>query len=385
MNRVFFVFLFAFLFANVLQAQTRRVAMLEPVGEATAMQKAIIRASVAEAITNVDGYEAITRTDIDQIMSEHDFQHGGMVSDAQRNRIGQMSGAELLCVTRLTLEDNSFFVESSLIEMESGRIVRTANELMTATPLERLRDGCLQLAAKLVGGEVTISVAPTETPTTPTPTTPTAPPVREVPIAPVNPPQRQISATTQPSTKTVGGIELVYVEGSDLIAGFYIGRYEVTQAQWQAIMGSNPSIRKGDNLPVTYVSWLDAQAFIVKLNQITGGKFRLPTEAEWEFAAKGGNQSRGFQYSGSSNIKDVGWYTKNCSRPQPVGRKLPNELGIHDMSGNVWEWCQDDNTARRWFRGGSWENKYGDTSVTSRRSNNANYRHKAVGFRLAHD
>ena len=123
---------------------------------------------------------------------------------------------------------------------------------------------------------------------------------------------------------------------------YYMGKYEVTQALWQAVMGSNPSIFKGDDLPVEQVSWNDCQEFISKLNNLTGKKFRLPTEAEWEYAARGGKKSRGYQYSGSSNISDVAWYTDNSgSKTHPVGMKQSNELGLYDMTGNVWEWCQD--------------------------------------------
>ena len=123
---------------------------------------------------------------------------------------------------------------------------------------------------------------------------------------------------------------------------YYMGKYEVTQALWQAVMGNNPSDFKGDNLPVESVSWDDCQEFISKLNRITGKTFRLPTEAEWEYAARGGNKSRGYQYSGSNNLSDVAWYSDNSGKKtHAVGTKQPNELGIYDMTGNVWEWCQD--------------------------------------------
>ena len=156
-----------------------------------------------------------------------------------------------------------------------------------------------------------------------------------------------------------------------LINDYYMGKYEVTQALWEAVMGSNPSYFKGDNLPVEKVSWNDCQEFISKLNSLTGRKFRLPTEAEWEYAARGGKKRRGYQYSGSSNITDVAWYDGNSgSKPHPVGTKQANELGIYDMSGNVYEWCLDwygsyssssqtnptgaDSGSFRVFRGGGW-------------------------------
>ena len=183
------------------------------------------------------------------------------------------------------------------------------------------------------------------------------------------------------------------------VSSFYICKYEVTQALWKAVMGSNPSNWKGDNLPVERVSWDDCQTFIRKLNALTGKNFRLPTEAEWEFAARGGNNSRGYKYAGSNNIGDVAWYDGNSgNKTHTVGTKSPNELGIYDMSGNVWEWCQDwygsyssasqtnptgaSSGSYRVLRGGSWY--YGARFCrSSLRSDNApGYRYIYYGLRL---
>ena len=182
---------------------------------------------------------------------------------------------------------------------------------------------------------------------------------------------------------------------------YYIGKYEVTQALWQAVMDNNPSYFKGDDLPVEMVSWDDCQEFISKLNIITGKTFRLPTEAEWEYAARGGNKSRGYQYSGSNNLSDVAWYEDNSGKKtHAVGSKQSNELGIYDMSGNVWEWCQDwltpyssssqvnptgaNSGPGRVYRGGSWTNnavKY--CSSSCRISLSPDDYGSCIGLRLA--
>ena len=184
------------------------------------------------------------------------------------------------------------------------------------------------------------------------------------------------------------GIEFVYVEGRGNVDAFYIGKFEVTQAQWKDIMGNNPSKFKGDNHPVEKVSWNDVQEFLSKLNARTGKNYRLPTLNEWEFAARGGSLSKGYQYSGSNDINAVAWHRKNSGkRTHPVGTRQPNELGIYDMSGNIQEWCIDvhsqDNT--RVFRGGSsWDYLAGMSLTFQTQIYGSGISNKAIGFRLAY-
>jgi formylglycine-generating enzyme required for sulfatase activity len=212
--------------------------------------------------------------------------------------------------------------------------------------------------------------------------------------------------------------EMVFVEGGTFQMGsisgesdekpvhsvtlnnFYIGKYEVKQAQWKVVMGYNPSrFSECDNCPVETVSWNDVQDFIRNLNAQTGKYYRLPTEAEWEYAANGGNISKGYTYSGLNDLNSVAWNIDNSGgKTHTVGGKQANELGIHDMSGNVWEWCSDwygtynnyseTNSSSvssgkvRVRRGGSWSNGAGSCRTADRSGNSPDNMYPSIGFRL---
>lgn len=196
------------------------------------------------------------------------------------------------------------------------------------------------------------------------------------------------------------------------LSDFYICKYEVTQEEWQAVMGRNPSAHNFVDVtsyPVDNVSWDDCQEFISKLNALTGMTFRLPTEAEWEYAARGGNKSKGYDYAGSAKIDDVAWYWSKSAAiksavsgnaySHPVGGKQPNELGLYDMSGNAYEWCADwwepyglraqtnpkgpAEGTWRCKRGGSWDSVKGDCYVWSRGYEYPHGRMNYLGLRLA--
>ncbi len=184
------------------------------------------------------------------------------------------------------------------------------------------------------------------------------------------------------------------------LSSYYIGETEVTQQLWEKVMGSNPAEFKGSTQPVESVSWDDCQKFIKRLNSLTGLNFRLPTEAEWEFAARGGNKSKGYEYSGSNNPNEVAWHSMDIDdESHPVATKSPNELGVYDMSGNVWEWCQDrfgsysrnkqtnptgpSNGSFRVFRGGSWYNEASECHVSVRARSLPFQRGYNHGLRLA--
>ncbi|HQO08551.1 MAG TPA: SUMF1/EgtB/PvdO family nonheme iron enzyme [Clostridiales bacterium] len=184
---------------------------------------------------------------------------------------------------------------------------------------------------------------------------------------------------------------------------FYIGKTEVTQAQWKAVMGNDPSEFKGEDLPVETISWSDAVKYCNKLSEMEGlqkcysgsgasikcdfkaNGYRLPTGAEWEYAAKGGSRSMGYKFSGSDSIEEVGWFNLNSGiKSKPVATKKPNEIGIYDMSGNVWEWCWDWDIegATRVIRGGSWLVDAIQSRFTSRDSSTMRYKSSHIGFRV---
>lgn len=244
----------------------------------------------------------------------------------------------------------------------------------------------------------------------------------------------------QPASRTAGGTkeealrrlesDLVLVAGGAFVPGciedcdcpnehgdtlalqdFLIGKYEVTHAQWKVVLGKPSRVARGCNeCPVDGVSWNEIQEFLVVLNGITGKRYRLPTEAEWEYAARGGRLSEGYCYSGGNDPKEVAWYAGNCSGVRKVGLKRPNELGLYDMTGNLAEYCSDRYFPHRWdgggwfmqegqetepqdasegndrrvVRGGYWEQPAEELTLPSARwSYPADERYGLAGFRLA--
>lgn len=243
---------------------------------------------------------------------------------------------------------------------------------------------------------------PTPTPTPPPPPSPSG-----------NVDSITVNGVTFKMVKVEGGTFMMGTPSSDAeaysnempqhsvtLSEYYIAETEVTQALWQAVMGSNPSHFKFPDRPVEEISWNDCKTFIEKLNQLTDKQFRLPTEAEWEYAARGGGNSHGYKFSGSDNVDDVAWYTDNCGgETHAVKTKAANELGLYDMTGNVLEWCSDWMAAytadtvsnpqgpaagfKRVLRGGSLYNDARRLRVTRRSEYNPTFTDYSVGFRLA--
>ncbi len=391
--------------------QKKKVAILEVVDKEGTISygvKLMLRSNLSVAVTNTSGYEGYDRVDIASIMGEQNFQRTGMVSDAQIKKLGEMTGASYILVAEAAaLDANHLFITAKILEVESARLERTAN-VQSGTTVEEFEKACRQLALLLFnrasGSMLSMPVGGMET-------------------------------SGEDFIETVFGVnmKMVYVEGGDFMMGgtseqgaeaendektlrrvtldsYYIGAFEVTQGQWERVMGTSVSQQMGkaggtalkgtgSDYPMYYVSWEEAQAFCQELSRKTGKTYCLPTEAQWEYAARGGNKNEGTKYSGSWSIDAVAWYDGNSgSSTHPVGTKRPNALGIYDMSGNVWEWCSDwygdyrtydtqnptgaSSGSRRVLRGGSWSYSAGGCRVSFRDNYSPGGRFFNSGFRV---
>ncbi|MDR3339129.1 MAG: formylglycine-generating enzyme family protein [Candidatus Symbiothrix sp.] len=371
MKKIILLFVAIVSIANLVFGQEKTkpcpwaVAVLNPdmSGEVNNRERIFIRGYLENAFIQMrdKGYIVVNRNKIDAAIAEQKFTHEDFSNDAKR--MGVFMGADLICITNIGKEDGTVFLDAKLMDVETGILL--VSILPRDLEANDLPGGCKKAAQDLINelGECNND-----------------------------------------------GIEMVFVEGGAFMMGctseqsdcegnekparevtvksFNIAKYEVTQALWEQIMGTNPSVFKGANLPIEKVSWDDVQVFLGKLNEATKKHYRLPTEAEWEYAARGGKKSEGNKYSGSNDLGNVGWFAENSAKKtHPVGTKSPNELGIHDMSGNVYEWCSDmyiDYNARV-IRGGAWYIRKECCCISHRSHSGPHERHDSLGFRLVTD
>lgn len=413
MKREFILYLLLLSITSL--AQKPIIAIVEPqiIGE-TEIEKKIIIGELSNAIDKYTGYETVTRSkeDINLIIKEKRFRDVGMVNIEQCNELGQVLGVDYICVSSLTKSKDFFYFEAYLLHLESGKkccpVSKFGEIVENETFAGKLYSVC-QAAAKELAEKIS--------------------PISQDYIIgnefDNEEDGQNIVVKYQNFTENINGVSftMVYVEGGTFIMGcryeqdsdcydnekpahsvtlsdYYIGETEVTQGLWHAVMGNNPSsFIKGDNYPVEFVSWNDAMEFCTRLSDLTGRTYTLPTEAQWEYAARGGNKSREYIFSGGENLDNFGWYENNSdATTHPVKSKQSNELGLYDMSGNVDEWCKDwydsyslysqMNTAepssdpKRIFRGGSWEDWGKDCRVASRRGIKPVWYSPTLGFRI---
>ena len=415
----FFLTLLLVLVTSVmsLQAQNRKLKLaVYATGEVPQQLKNLSQSSASTALVQGGRYQMIERSsDFLQIVSkEQQYQQSGAVDDSQISELGKQCGAECVCVVDVMLIDSYLYVGVRMIDVVTATSHQAGDyEIVDYKSPADLKK-CVTEAVNIMEGKTAEN--------------------KSQPSYNNNSYSYGNGGGSDYTENAFGlNLKMVYVEGGSYnmgctgeqggdcndaektvryvtVSDFYIGQFEITQAQWQAVMGTSiyqkPSearassiVGTGNDYPMYYVSWEEAKEFCRRLSQQTGKTYRLPTEAEWEYAARGGKKTQNSKYSGGYSLDYVGWYTSNNGNStHAVGTKAANELGIYDMSGNVWEWCEDwygdycsydtDNPkgatsgSSRVLRGGSWINNAKDCRVSNRDSNSPGNRDINSGFRV---
>ncbi len=363
----------------------------------------VVQGSLEEAVDNMSGYVKYDRAMFDKVMKEHNFERSGAVNDNQIKEMGEYAGVDYIFVPSVSSKSGYINIVVRCIDIKTGESV-TRQQLSSAEPPE-IQKACVKIAERMLGGNSGSDRIYTQP----------------------RPGGGNFSSQQGASTITirVGNVsfDMVKVEAGSFIMGctgeqggecyydespyhrvtisqdYYIGKFEVTQELYEAVMGVNPSNWKAFDRPVERVSWNDAMEFCAELSRMTGRRFTLPTEAEWEYAARGGRKSTNAKYSGSASVSNVAWYDGNSgNQTHPVGKLRPNELGIYDMSGNVFEWCLDwygsyssasqtdpmgpGSGSSRVLRGGGWGYGARYCRVSNRNGSAPGYRYGYNGFRV---
>lgn len=407
MKRILFSLILAFACLSVFaQTEVKKVAILETVDKMGNVPYGIlfqVRSSLTFAISSHAGYEGYDRVDMTAITGEQSFQRTGMVSDEQIKRVGEMTGAAYVLIAEAAqYDDQNIIMAAKILDVETGGVVSSTPPAVESKEPSKMAEACIRISKILVGDNSNAR-----------PITVTLPGSHLGSVAQPAP------AANQDFTETAWDInmKMIWVEGGDFLMGctseqgncesdeqnvrrvtvdgFYIGMLEVTQSQWEKVVGTSIYQQKskanysdtygvGPDYPMYYVSWDEAMEFCRLLSNKTGKTYTLPTEAQWEYAARGGNKNEGTKYAGSNMIDAVAWYTDNSGGiTHIVGSKRANALGIYDMSGNVWEWCKDwyadsyvsydtnnpvgpSSGSYRVRRGGGWDFSASDCRVASR-------------------
>lgn len=421
MKRLLTIILSLCCLSAIAQTQVKKVAILETVDKMGNVPYGVllqVRSSLTYAISSNAGYEGYDRVDMAAITGEQNFQRTGMVSDEQIKRLGEMTGAAYVLIAEAALyDDQNIIIAAKILDVETGGVMSSTPPAVAPKDPMKMAEACIRCSQTLVGGKM-----PTRTTTTTYSQTGYA--------------SQPAPAANQDFTETAWGVnmKMIWVEGGDFLMGctseqggdcdsdeqnvrrvtvdgFYIGMLEVTQSQWEKVVGTSIYQQKskaggdstpgtGPDYPMYYVSWDEAMEFCRLLSNKTGRTYTLPTEAQWEYAARGGNKNEGAKYAGSNMIDAVAWYTDNSgSSTHIVGSKRANALGICDMSGNVWEWCKDwyadsyvsydtnnpvgpSSGSDRVLRGGSYKSSVGRCRVALRAYNGQTTRHTHNGFRV---
>ena len=422
MKKLLILLLSALSLSVYAQTDVKKVAILETVDKMGNVPYGVllqVRSSLTYAISSNAGYEGYDRVDMAAITGEQNFQRTGMVSDEQIKRLGEMTGAAYVLIAEAAIyDDQNIIIAAKILDVETGGVMSSTPPAVAPKDPTKMAEACIRCSQTLVGGKM-----PTRTTITTT-------------YSQTGYASQPDPAANQDFTETAWGInmKMIWVEGGDFLMGctseqggdcgsdeqnvrrvtvdgFYIGMLEVTQSQWEKVVGTSIYQQKskaggsstygvGPDYPMYYVSWDEAMEFCRLLSNKTGRTYTLPTEAQWEYAARGGNRNEGAKYAGSNMIDAVAWYTDNSgSSTHIVGSKRANALGIYDMSGNVWEWCKDwyassyvsydtnnpvgpSSGSYRVIRGGSWNSNASGCRVANRGYYSPGNRYYNLGFRV---
>lgn len=379
------------------------------VGEKNEINK-ILGDQLVSAFARSGDYIAVERTEsfLQEIGKEQAYSYSGAVNDSELSAIGKQLGVQLICVVEVSDVFNEKYISTRLIDVNTAQVIKTAS---AASPLKSMTD-LMNVSSAIISDLLNTQQKSFD----------------EQPYINTN---RIRNDYTEQSWDI--GMKMIWVEGGDFymgctneqsncdddektvrhvtIDGFYIGMFEVSQSQWEKVVGTTISQQKskakggklfgtGPDYPMYYVSWDEAMEFCRLLSNKTGKTYTLPTEAQWEYAARGGNKADGTLYSGSNIADIVAWYNKNCDvSSHQCGAKRANSLGIYDMSGNVWEWCKDWYDASydkydlknpqgpstgeyRVARGGGWCCSVNYCQVAHRHAGTPDARDNVLGFRV---
>ena len=424
MKKLLILLLSVFSLSVYAQTDVKKVAILETVDKMGNVPYGIlfqVRSSLTFAISSHAGYEGYDRVDMTAITGEQSFQRTGMVSDEQIKRVGEMTGAAYVLIAEAAqYDDQNIIIAAKILDVETGGVVSSTPPAVESKEPTKMAEACIRISKILVGDKS--SARPITSSTTSYSQTGYA--------------SQPAPAANQDFTETAWGVnmKMIWVEGGDFLMGctseqggdcgsdeqnvrrvtvdgFYIGMLEVTQSQWEKVVATSIYQQKskadasstygvGPDYPMYYVSWDEAMEFCRLLSNKTGRTYTLPTEAQWEYAARGGNKNEGVKYAGSNMIDAVAWYGSNSANTAHiVGSKRANALGIYDMSGNVWEWCKDwyadsyvsydtnnpvgpSSGSGRVRRGGGWSYAASNCRVAGRYYSSPSDRDDYLGFRV---
>ena len=421
MKRILVISFLLSCFFILVGAQVKKVAILETVDKQGNVPYGIllqVRSSLTYAISSNEGYEGYDRVDMSAITGEQNFQRTGMVNDEQIKRLGEMTGASYVLIAEAAIyDDEHIIIAAKILDVETGGVVSSTPPAIAPKEPTKMAEACIRCSQTLVGGKMPTKGV-------------------NINLSGNSNYSSQSMSRNQDFIETAWGInmKMIWVEGGDFLMGctseqggdcgndeqnvrrvtvdgFYIGMLEVTQSQWEKVIGTSFYQQKtkagasstygvGPDYPMYYVSWEEAMEFCRILSNKTGRTYTLPTEAQWEYAARGGNKNEGTKYAGSNMIDVVAWYTDNSGgNAHIVGSKRANALGIYDMLGNVWEWCKDwyanpyvsydtnnpvgpSSGSSRVSRGGSWGSYASGCRVANRSCNSPGNRNSSLGFRV---